>query len=129
MKRLEIIRMTMAMAVVSLLAATTLPHHHHFGDVAAIVINSLTDDNDGDCHPHHEGDFSSCIEDESFDVAKHQTAPQPATTLLPAAAEPADCPTITAISLHASFPPPSQDDATPQANGPRHPLRRGPPAV
>lgn len=128
MKRLETIRVTMVMAVVSLLAATTLPHHHHFGDVAAIVINSFTADNDGDCHPHHEGDFSSCIEEESFDVAKCQTAPQPATTILPAAAEPVDCPTIT-TSRHASFPLPDQDDVTPQSNGPRHPLRRGPPAV
>lgn len=129
MRRLETIRMTMVMAVVSLLAATTLPHHHHFGDVAAIVINSFAADSDGDCHPHHDGDFSACIEDESFDVAKLQTAPQPATTTLPTAAEPVDCPTVTTSTMSSPHFLTRDDDATNQTNGSRHPLRRGPPAA
>ncbi len=128
MKRLSIIRVVMFIAVLSLLSATTLPHHHHHGDVAAIILNSLTDHSDDGCQPSHSDNSHTCLEDEAFDVAKSLSAPQAATLFLPANILHSDIPNILPHSSTPLYAAPSDIPLTPSPS-PRHAHRRGPPAA
>ena len=68
-----ILRMILTtVAVMALLTAPLLPHHHHMGRACVVVETCQIDHHKNDKHTHHNGDSSTCIEKEAFDVAKSQ---------------------------------------------------------
>ena len=58
--------MIMALAVLTLLILPYIPHHHHAGALCTMVEHCEEDGTDNDEHTSHNGDGTSCIEDEGF---------------------------------------------------------------
>ncbi len=56
----------MALAVLTLLVLPYTPHHHHAGALCTMVEHCDEDGIDNDEHTGHNGDGTSCIEDEGF---------------------------------------------------------------
>ncbi len=66
--------MITALAVLALLILPYIPHHHHAGALCTMVEHCDEDGTDNDEHTNHNGDGTSCIEDEGFMASQSGTS-------------------------------------------------------